>query len=164
MQYRRFLFLPVLIWAASAAQAQSTDGPVSVKDPKAFATLLKDMGYKPGEVTSTNGLPMITVDIADQPTNILFGGCSMAENCTYIVLSSSYSDVTNPPERWITKMNDAFDIIKIGLNAKQNLYFSAAHVIDGVPRSTLREIFEFWARDASALATEAVKAKLNKAK
>ena len=85
------------------------------------------------------------------------------ENCSYIVMSSSYSDVRDPPPQWITKMNDSFDVIKIGLNDDRNLYFSATHLIEGVPRSTLRQILEIWGNNAAELAREAVKAKLNKA-
>lgn len=137
---------------------------VSIKKPKAFAQLLAELGYKPGEVKPTGGFPSFSVDIADQPTGVTFGGCSLMEDCSYIVLSSSYSDVKNPPARWITKMNDSFDTIKIALNDDRNLYFSATHMIEGVPRSTLRQILDTWGKNASELAQEAVSAKLDKAK
>lgn len=152
----------ILAFLALATAAQAEEQPVSIKDPKAFALLLREMGYKPDDVTTNNGFPQITVSFADQPTAITFGGCTLAENCTYIVLSSSYSDVKNPPAKWITKMNDKLDLLKVGLNDSNNLYFSATHVIDGVPRSTLRRIIDFWGEDAATLAAEAVKAKLNK--
>lgn len=141
-----------------------TEQVVSIKNPKAFAQLLVELGYKPGEIKPISGFPSLQVDIADQPTSVVFGGCSLMEDCKYILMSSSYSDVKNPPAKWITKMNDLFVIIKIGLNDDGNLYFSATHLIEGVPRSTLRQILESWGDDASELAQEAVKAKLDKAK
>lgn len=157
-------FLPLLALASTAASSQAAEQAVSIKNPKAFAQLLAELGYKPGEIKPSAGFPQFAVDIADQPTNVTFGGCSLMEDCSYILLSSSYSDVKNPPAKWITKMNDNFDIIKVGLNDESNLYFSATHLIEGVPRSTLRQILESWGNDASALAQEAVKAKLDKGK
>lgn len=164
MRIGKTVLVALLVMASTAANSQVTEQVVSIKNPKAFAQLLAELGYKPGEIKPSLGFPQFQVDIADQPTSVTFGGCSLMEDCSYIVLSSSYSDVKNPPARWITKMNDSFDAIKIGLNDDRNLYFSAAHMIEGVPRSTLRQILDSWGDDASELAQEAVKAKLDKAK
>ena len=164
MRIGKTVLVALLVMASAAANSQVTEQVVSIKNPKAFAQLLAELGYKPGEIKSSLGFPQFAVDIADQPTNITFSGCSLMEDCKYILMSSSYSDVKNPPAKWITKMNDHFGIIKIGLNDDGNLYFSATHLIEGVPRSTLRQILELWGDDASELAQEAVKAKLDKAK
>ena len=163
MRTGKSIFWALIVSASTAAIGQPTEQPVSIKNPKAFSQLLKDLGYAPGDIKPSRGFPQFAVDIADQPTTIIFGGCSLMENCSYIVMSSSYSDVRDPPPQWITKMNDSFDVIKIGLNDDRNLYFSATHLIEGVPRSTLRQILEIWGNNAAELAREAVKAKLNKA-
>ena len=163
MQMGKSIFWALIVSASTAAIGQPTEQPVSIKNPKAFSQLLKDLGYAPGDIKPSRGFPQFAVDIANQPTTITFGGCSLMEDCSYIVMSSSYSDVRNPPSQWITKMNDSFDVIKIGLNDDRNLYFSATHMIEGVPRSTLRQILESWGNNAAELAQEAVKAKLNKA-
>lgn len=163
MRIRNTIVWALVALASSAATGQSTDQNVSIKNPKAFAELLKALGYAPGDVKAVRGFPQFAVDIADQPSVITFGGCSLMEDCSYIVISSSFSDVKNPPEAWITKMNDSFDAIKVGLNDERNLYFSATHMIEGVPRSTLRQILETWGSSSGSLAQEAVKAKLNKA-
>ena len=164
MKIEKGALLAILAFVSTAARGQYVDQPVSIRDPKAFAQLLTDLGYKPGKIKPSLGFPQFAVDIADQPTSITFGGCSLMESCTYIVLSSSYSDVKNPPASWLAKMNDSFDAIKISLNDDRNLYFSATHMIEGVPRSTLRQILDSWGSSATELAQEAVKAKLDKAK
>lgn len=163
MQIKIMIACLLIAFASTGTAAQTADQSVSVKNPKAFAELLKELGYAPGDVKPVQGFPQLTVNIADQPSVITFGGCSLLEDCSYIVISSSFSDVKKPPPTWITKMNDSFDAIKVGLNDERHLYFSATHMIEGVPRSTLRQILETWGSNSSALAQEAVKAKLNKA-
>jgi hypothetical protein len=155
--------LTALLLAMVTAPAAAADGgTVSIKDPARFSALLAELGYKPEAVRRSGNIPILTVDIANQPTNILFGGCTNFVDCRYIILSSTYSDVPNPPASWITAMNDKFDVIKIGLSDEKNLYFSATHIIEGVPRATFREILESWDNDATALAEEAIKAKLDR--
>ncbi len=151
-----------LALASTSAAGETTGESVSIKNPKAFADLLKELGYAPGDVKVVQGFPQFSIDIADQPSAITFGGCSLMEDCSYIVISSSFSDVRNPPAAWLTKMNDSFDALKVGLNDSRNLYFSTTHMIEGVPRSTLRQILETWGVNSNELAQEAVKAKLNK--
>ncbi len=144
-----------------AAPAETT---VSIKNPAAFAAILREMGYKPGDLEKDTKLPAFTVTLGDQPTRITFGGCTNRVNCTYLYLSSSYDDVPSPPAEWLNKMNDNFDIIKVSTDADKDLYFSATHVIEGVPRSTLKLILDMWISDANSLAQEAVSAKLNTGK
>jgi hypothetical protein len=154
----------VALVAAMPAYAAPAEKTVSIKDPAGFAATLREMGYKPGELAEGTKLPAFTVTLGDQPTRVTFGGCINRVNCTYLYLSSSYSDVPNPPAEWLNKMNDNFDIIKISTDADKDLYFSATHVIEGVPRSTLRMILDMWIDDSNSLAQEAVKAKLNTGK
>ncbi len=160
----RVIAILMSVWAALAVPAfgAGDNGAVTIRKPEAFRALLGDLGYKPGDIQNAGKFPILTVEIAKQPTNISFGGCTDFVDCKYIVMSSSYTDVPNPPDSWITAMNDKFDIIKIGRDNEKALYFSATHIIEGIPRATLREILESWDADASALAQEALDAKLNK--
>ena len=152
------LFSAIMV---SPAWAAPSDKPVSIANPAALAGVLRDMGYQPGELAKDTKNPAFNVTLGDQPTRITFGGCTGGANCKYIYMSSSYSDVPNPPTDWLNRMNDAFDIIKVDTDSDNDLFFSAAHVIDGIPRSTLRLILDMWIADANALAQEAVSAKLN---
>jgi Putative bacterial sensory transduction regulator len=158
---RFFAAAAMLSVPALAAPAEKT---VSIKNPAAFAVTLREMGYKPGDLEKDTKMPALTVTLGDQPTRITFGGCTNRVNCTYLYLSSSYDDVPNPPAEWLNKMNDNFDIIKVSTDADKDLYFSATHVIEGVPRSTLKLILDMWIGDANSLAQEAVSAKLNTGK
>jgi hypothetical protein len=142
------------VWGATPER------PVSIKDPAQFAAVLRDMGYQPGEFTKGTKNPAFIVTIGDQATRITFGGCVGGAACKYIYLSSSYSDVPNPPKAFLDRMNDQFDIIKVDTDADNDLFFSATHVIEGVPRTTLKLILDMWVNDANALAQEAVSAKL----
>jgi Putative bacterial sensory transduction regulator len=151
----------ILAMPAFAAPAEKT---VSIKDPAGFAATLREMGYKPEELQKGTKMPAFTVTLGDQPTRFTFGGCTNRLDCKYLYLSSSYNDVPNPPAEWLNKMNDNFDMIKVSTDADKDLYFSATHVIEGVPRSTLKMILDMWISDANALAQEAVTAKLNKGK
>lgn len=153
------LFSAMMVHPAWAAPS---DKPVSIANPAALASVLRDMGYQPGELAEDTKNPAFNVTLGDQPTRITFGGCTSRVNCKYIYLSSSYNDVPNPPADWLNRMNGSFDIIKVDTDADNDLFFSAAHIIEGVPRSTFRLILDMWITDANALAQEAVSAKLNK--
>lgn len=145
---------------AIPAWAAPPERPVSIKDPALLAGVLRDMGYQPGELAKDTKNPAFFVTIGDQATRITFGGCAGGEACKYIYLSSSYSDVPNPPKAFLDRMNDQFDVIKVDTDADNDLFFSATHVIEGVPRTTLKLILDMWVNDANALAQEAVSAKL----
>lgn len=147
-------------FATAPALAAPAERPVSIKDPAAFVSVLRDMGYQPGELAKDTKNPAFVVAIGDQATRITFGGCTGRTGCKYLYLSSSYSDVPNPPKAFLDKMNDQFDIIKVDTDADNDLFFSATHVIEGVPRTTLKLILEMWVTDAKALAQEAISAKL----
>jgi hypothetical protein len=158
---KRLIALLVSAATIVAAPAAADPGAVSIRKPEAFRALLTELGYKPGAIQNVGKVPVFAVEIATQPTNFSFGGCTNFVDCKYIVMSSSYTDVPNPPDSWITAMNDKFDVLKIGRDNEKALYFSATHIIEGVPRATLREILESWDTDATSLAQEALTAKLN---
>jgi hypothetical protein len=142
--------------------AAPAERPVTIKDPASFATTLREMGYQPGELAKDTKNPAFFVTFGDQPTRVTFGGCTQRVDCKYLYLSSSYDDVPNPPKDWLDRMNDRFDIIKVDTDADNDLFFSATHVVEGVPRSTLNLILDMWVADANALAQEALAAKLNR--
>lgn len=149
--------------ALSVPAMAAPEKPVSIKDPAAFVETVKQMGYAPEPMLKDVTLPAFLMQVGTLQTRFTFGGCTNAKNCTYLYLSSSYTDVKAPPADWLVKMNDNFDIIKVSVDAENFLFFSATHVIEGVPRSTLRQILEMWEGDASSLADEATKANLVKA-
>lgn len=149
---------------ATSISAAPAERPVSIADPAAFASVMREMGYQPSELAKDTKSPAFNVTLGDQPTRFTFGGCTNRINCKYIYMSSAYIDVPNPPKDWLDRMNDQFDIIKVDTDADNDLFFSATHVIEGIPRSTLRTILDMWISDAAALAQEAVSAKLNKAR
>lgn len=142
-------------WAAVAEK------PVSIKDPAALAATLREMGYVPGPLAKETKSPAFLVTLGGKPTRFTFGGCNNRVDCKYLYLSSAYRDIHNPPADWVNRMNDRFDIIKVSTDADRDLFFSATHVIEGAPRSTLKLILEMWVTDANALAQEAITAKLN---
>jgi len=142
--------------AAAASESVSIDGNAT------FEKTLREMGYAPKSEVTESGATFFIADIGDVPTNLILGGCTDGRACRYLYMSSSYTDVPNPPENWVTNMNDTFDILKIGRNDAGNLYYSAAHVVEGIPRSVLKQIFNMWVADADALADEARKAGLVK--
>lgn len=150
-----------LMLSAGSTAAAAQERPVSIRDPAKFAATLREMGFQPGELAKDTNSPAFLMTVGDQPTRFTFGGCTARVDCKYLYLSSSYSDIPNPPKAWLDRMNDHFDIIKVDTDADNVLYFSATHVIEGVPRTTLKLILDMWVTDANALAQEAVSAKLN---
>lgn len=139
---------------ATPAAAQS----VSIADPAKFAATLKGMGMAPGPVTDTGKGPELAVAIDEMPTTIKFVGCTNGKACRYITLVSGFTDVVKPPVAWMQKINDDFDLIKVGVNDRDHLYLFAAHVVEGMPVAQLQKIFDYWSADTSAVGNEAQKA------
>jgi hypothetical protein len=144
--------------AVHSAPAQT----VSIKDSTKFAATLKEMGYSVDASTTDTGAPQLVAKIGGLETSILLLGCTKGKNCSHIFLSSSYADVVNPSDAWITEMNDNFDFLKVGRNPDKTLFFGTAHFVEGLPRSALKTILEIWDGDTSALAEKAREAKLVK--
>lgn len=150
----------IAILAAHPARAQDAGPAVSLKSPAAFGQTLKEMGFSPTAVTVKDSTPEFDVDIDSMPTTIKFIGCTGGKDCKYIALVSGYTDVVNPPVSWMQKMNDEFDMLKVGLKSDKSIYLFAAHVVNGMPRAELRRILDYWAADTAAISDEARKAGL----
>ena len=138
--------------AAAPAHAQT----VTIKNPAAFVATLKAMGYAPGALSNVDTTPEVDVSIDGFGTTLRLVGCSGGADCKYITLVASYSDVLNPPAVWVQKMNDEFDLLRVGRNEKGQLYMFGAYVVEGLPRSELKRIFDYWVADTSAIGTEAI--------
>ena len=139
--------------AAAPAHAQS----VTIKNPAAFVATLKSMGYTPGALSNIDTTPEVDIRIDGFGTTLRLVGCKGGADCKYITLIASYSDVVNAPAAWVQKMNDEFDLVRIGRNEKGQLYMFGAYVVEGLPRSELKRIFDYWVADTSAIGTEAIK-------
>lgn len=140
-----------LLWAPSA-----TAQTVSIKDPAAFRTQLSAMGYAPTAMQKADTVPEFDVDVDGFATTLRLIGCTAGRDCEYITLVASYSDVVNAPPAWVQKMNDEFDLLRVGINEKGQLYMFGAYVVEGLPRRELERIFDFWSADTSAVGDDAI--------
>ena len=149
----------ILVAAATAlfvvgapAQAQT----VTIKNPASFVATLKAMGYAPGALSKIDTTPEVDISVDGFGTTLRLVGCTAGADCKYITLVASYSDVINPPAAWVQKMNDEFDLLRVGTNDKKQLYMFGAHVVEGLPRSELKRIFDYWVADTSSIGSEAI--------
>lgn len=150
-----------LIIAAAAAALLSWATPgwaqaVSIKDPKAFSATLKAMGYEPTPITKADTIPEFDIDIEGFVSTLRMQGCTEGRDCRYVTLVASYSDVIRPPQAWMQKMNDEFDLLRVGTNDSGQLYMFGAYVLEGLPRSELKRILDYWGADTAAIAQEAI--------
>ncbi|WP_447758528.1 hypothetical protein [Sphingopyxis fribergensis] len=141
-----------LFVVAAPAQAQS----VTIKNPAAFVATLKAMGYEPGPLSKVDTTPEVDIKVNGFGTTLRLAGCTAGADCKYITLVASYSDVVSPPLSWIQQMNDEFDLLRVGVDDKKELYMFGAHVVEGLPRAELKRIFDFWAADTASIGHEAV--------
>lgn len=144
--------LTAAIFVASPASAQT----VSIRNPAAFVATLKAMGYEPGALSNVDTSPEVDIKVNGFGTTLRLIGCTAAADCKYMTLVASYSDVVDPPAAWLQKMNDEFDLLRIGINDKKQLYMFGAYVVEGLPRSELKRIFDYWAADTSSIGSEAI--------
>lgn len=154
------LALSAPVWIAPTHAA--TEKSVTIKDAKAFASALGEMGYTVETGSTESGLPQLITTIGGLQTSIVILGCTDGKNCSHIFLSSTYEDVVNAPGSWIAEMNDNFDFLKVGYASDKSLFFSASHFVEGLPRSTMKTILDAWEADTAALADKAQEAKLVK--
>lgn len=138
--------------SAAPAHAQS----VSIRNPANFWSTLKAMGYAPTPMVNADTTPEFDVSINDFSSTLRLVGCTAGKDCKYMTLVASYSDVTNAPSSWIQKMNDEFDLLRVGTNDKGFLYMFGAYVVEGLPQSELKRIFDYWSADTSSIGQEAV--------
>lgn len=152
------------IWAvaasvmlASAPPVQAQGGaPISIKNPAAFVAALKAMGYEPGALNKVDTTPEVDITVDGFGTTLRLVGCTAGADCKYVTLVASYSDVINPPVTWVQQMNDEFDLLRVGVNEKGQLYMFSAAVVEGLPRSELKRILDYWVADTAAIGTEAI--------
>ena len=150
------LFIAAAAAAFLAASAPAHAQSVSIKDPAASRTTLNAMGYAPTPLTKADATPEFDVEIDGFWTTLRLQGCTAGRDCKYMTLVASYSDVVNPPATWVQKMNDEFDLLRVGINDKDQLYMFGAYVLEGLPQGELRRIFDYWAADTQAIGQEAI--------
>ncbi|WP_428684642.1 hypothetical protein [Sphingopyxis sp.] len=151
---RLFIAAAAAAFLVSAAPAQAQS--VSIRNPAAFWSTLKAMGYAPTPITKADTVPEFDIEIEGFTTTLRLQGCTAGKDCKYMTLVASYSDVLNAPPTWMQKMNDEFDLLRIGTNDQGQLYMFGAYVIEGLPQSELKRIFDYWASDTAAIGQEAI--------
>ncbi|WP_447765364.1 hypothetical protein [Sphingopyxis panaciterrae] len=149
------LFIAAATAAGFAMAAPAYAQAVSIKNPAAFVATLKAMGYAPGALSKIDTSPEVDIAVDGFGTTLRLVGCTAGADCKYMTLVASYSDVVNPPASWVQKMNDEFDLLRVGINDKGQLYMFGAYVVDGLPQRELQRIFDFWSADTSSIGQEA---------
>lgn len=140
-----------LLVAAAPAHAQT----VSIQNPANFWSTLRAMGYAPTPIAKADTTPEFDVTIDGFATTLRLQGCTAGKDCKYMTLVASYTDVVNAPPAWIQKMNDEFDLLRIGVNEQGHLYMFGAYVVEGLPQRELKRIFDYWRADTAGIAQEA---------
>lgn len=144
--------LTALMISATPASAQA----VSIKDPRAFHARLATMGLAPTALTKADTVPEFDVKIDGFSSTLRLQRCTEGRDCRYMTLVASYSDVLNPPQAWVQKMNDEFDLLRVGVNEKGQLYMFGAYVLEGLPQAELQRILDYWGADTAAIGEEAI--------
>lgn len=140
---------------ASLPAAAQLNSAISIKDPAAFVTQLREMGYKPEAMKTEKGAPQVDIEIDGFGATLRMVGCTEGRDCKYITLAATYSDIISPPKEWIARLNDQFDLVRVGTNEDGTLYMFAAHVVEGLPRAQFERIMNFYAADTSDIGQEA---------
>lgn len=151
---RLFIAAVAAAFLASAAPAHAQT--VSIKDPRAFHKTLQAMGYAPTPLTKADEAPEFDISIDGFASTLRLRGCTVGKDCKYMTLVASYSDVLNAPPVWIQKMNDEFDLLRVGTNDEGHLYMFGAYVIEGLPQRELKRIFDYWGADTAGIGQEAI--------
>lgn len=151
------LFVGIIL-AAAFVSAPAAAQSVSIKDPAIFHSALKAMGYAPTELQKSDTAPEFDIVIDGFTTTLRLQGCTMGKQCKYMTLAATYSDVVDAPLAWVQKMNDEFDLLRVGIDDKGQLYMFGGHVIEGLPQSELRRIFNYWVADTAEIGAEATSA------
>ncbi len=143
------------------SRAYAQDGSsISIRDPEAHVLQLKDMGYRVGELTGRDDLPVVELELADIPLAIVYGGCSGGLDCRYIVIFGSFTDVEKPPMAWVAERNANFDLIKVWVNDAGHLAFGAGAPVEGWPRSSFKSWIDQIILSAQRLGREAIESNL----
>lgn len=150
----------LMVLGAQAATAQVIDA----RNPANVSKAMAELGHKINPADNKGGYPMFTAEINGWNTAVVFGGCTGNTNCKYMLLVSSFSDLTNPPADWINKVNADLDLGKVWVNEEKTLSFSQPVAIgEGqLQRDTLRYVLDQWGGIVRYLSKAATDAKLVK--
>lgn len=154
--------LAFLILCAGASAAPAQHGAmIHARSVEAFGAALASMGYAPGAPETVQGVPVLRVDIGGQPTAIAFGGCNTGRDCSYVVLTTSYTDVEPQPD-WLGRMNDNYDLVKLTRNEQGTLSIRSGIALgsDGIPVTTFRMILDQWQAALGEVAQAAIDERL----
>jgi hypothetical protein len=142
-------------WVCTSPASAETASALSLADPAVFSAQLREMGYDL-EPFETGQVPTTIIRQGSDVYSMALGGCTASRNCKYLVLISSFSDISNPPADWVAKHNADYDMIKVWVNDDHHLTYSIAMVVDGMPRSTFRANVDLFTDSGNSLAREAV--------
>jgi len=137
---------------------------ITTGDPTAMNPALVEMGYKPSVVELNNGNPLIRVLLNDFETGIVFGGCIEGKACKYLILVSRFTDIQNPPTKWVNAQNADLDLGKVWVSEDGILSFSMPVPLAGqaISRPTLRFVLDQWSALIGTVAQSAMKESLIK--
>ena len=139
-----------------SAQAESL---ISARSVDGFAAQLAAMGHKTESASPSGEIPVLSGRIGSQPTAFAFGGCTDRRNCSYVVLSTTFTDVS-PPLDWANGINTTYDLVSVTRNDEGKLSIRSGIAMgdDGIPVTTLRFVLDQWQAALAEIAQEAVKA------
>jgi hypothetical protein len=146
----------------AAAVAAPAPAAITTKDPDVFIRQLTEMGYAPDTIDKKGNIVSMVAHLAKGGLVIVMGGCTANKDCAYAVLVGSFTDVKSAPPEWIAKMNDDYDLIKVGKNDEGMLTYSSGAIVEGMPRASFRKWIELVDQSSDDLGQEAIKAGLTK--
>lgn len=150
--------------APAVAQSDMKGDPkrdtISIKDATAFFAQMRALGYDPTALDASGDTPSFGATFENFTTTVRMIGCTAGKDCKYVTFVTSYTDIVAPPADWVVKMNDEFDLLKVGVNDKKQLYMFAAYPVEGMPVATFRQLVSYWLADTAAIGDEATKANL----
>jgi hypothetical protein len=142
--------------------AQTENQLLTARNPAALIRKISGWGYRTGELReSTNGLPLAAVRIGNTNSVVIFGDCSGGANCSYMVLTTLFSDVRNPPDEWVSWINNYYDLVAVGagggngeLLVRMPLFLGREGVAESTMEGALRQ-YEVTVREIARSALEA---------
>ena len=146
----------------AAAAAVPTPAAITTKDPDVFVQQLAEMGYAPDTIDKKGATVSMIAHLAKSGLVVVLGGCTANKDCTHAVLVGSFTDVKNATPEWIAKMNDDYDLIKVGKNDDGTLSYSSGAVVEQMPRPSFRRWIELVDQSSDDLGQEAIKAGFTK--
>jgi hypothetical protein len=146
----------------AAAAAAPTPAAITTKDPDVFVRQLTEMGYAPDSIDKKGSTVSMVAHLGKSGLVIVLGGCTANKDCTHAVLVGSFTDVQNATPEWIAKMNDDYDLIKVGKNDEGKLTYSSGAVVEQMPRASFRQWIELVDQSSDDLGQEAIKAGFTK--